>query len=210
MIKLLVIIYNKENRLKFILEKYNLAYKVASTAYGTANSKILEYLGLNNINKNIYYMLIDSNMEDYIFNDLKLWCGINKKGVGIGFTVSLSSSSKFVKDNLGGSDKVVKNKSNYELIVSIVSSGFSDEVMQAANKAGCTGGTVIKGRSIGSHGTLFLDISIEPEKEIVLNIVPTSIKKQVMERITKECGVKTDARGVLISFPLDNVIGLDN
>ena len=81
--------------------------------------------------------------------------------------------------------------------------------MQAAKNAGCMGGTVIDGRSIASRGTLFLDISIEPEKELVLNIVSKSIKRKVMESITKECGVKTEARGVIISVPLDNVIGLE-
>ncbi|MBQ8891435.1 MAG: hypothetical protein IJ068_01050 [Bacilli bacterium] len=209
MIKLLVVIYNKEKRLKLIFQKYNLNYKVVSNATGTANSKILEYLGLNGIKKNVYYTLIDSAMEDYIFNDLKLWCNINKKGMGIGFTISLSSSSKFIKDSLESGDiKMNSNKKNYELIVTIVSTGFSDEVMQASLAEGCSGGTVIKGRSIGSHGTMFLDISLEPEKEIVLNIVPTTIKKQVMERITKECGIKTEARGVVISMPLDNVVGI--
>ena len=53
-----------------------------------------------------------------------------------------------------------------------------------------------------------MDISIEPEKELVLNIVPKKIKRQVMESITRYCGIKTDARGVLISMPIDNVIGL--
>ena len=209
MIKLLVVIYNKEKRLKFILQKYNLNYQIAANGYGTANSKILSYLGLNSIKKNIYYSLIDSNMEDYIFNDLKLWCNIEKNGNGIAFTTSLSSSSKFIKDNLESGD-YVKPKNKFELIITIVSEGFSDEVMQAASRANCTGGTVIKGRSIGSHGTIFMDISLEPEKEMVLNIVPIEIKKQVMESITKYCGVKTDARGVLISIPLDNVIGLQN
>ena len=207
MIKLLVIIYNKEKRLKFIMQKYNLSYQVASIGYGTANSKILAYLGLNSIKKNMYYSLIDANMEDYIFNDLKLWCNINKSGNGIAFTINLSSSSKFIKDNLE-SGEYMKEKSKFELIVTIVSEGFSDEVMSEAHAAGCSGGTVIKGRSIGSHGTIFMDISLEPEKEMVLNIIPVEIKKQVMERITKYCGIKTDARGVLISLPIDNVIGL--
>ena len=210
MIKLLVIIYNKEKRLKLVFQKYGLNYKVVSNATGTASIKLLEYLSLNSIKKNIYYALIDSAMEDYIFNDLKLWCNINKIGMGIGFTISLTSSSKFIKDSLESGEVKMKNKSDYELIITIVSSGFSDEVMQASLKEGCSGGTVIKGRSLGSHGTVFLDISLEPEKDIVLNIVPVSIKKKVMERITKECGIKTDARGVVISVPLDNVIGIQN
>ena len=207
MIKLLVIICNKDKRLKLIFQKYNLNYQVSSIGYGTANSKILSYFGLDSIKKNIYYCLIDSNMEDYFFNDLKLWCNIEKNNNGIAFTTSLSSSSKFIKDNLDGGNKM-KNKSKYELIITIVSEGFSDEVMKSAHSAGCSGGTVIKGRSIGSHGTIFMDISLEPEKEMVLNIVPIDIKRKVMEKITEYCGVKTDARGVVISIPLDNGIGL--
>ena len=207
MIKLLVIIYNKEKRLKLLFKKYNLAYQVMSYGDGTADNLILKYLGLNNVKKNVYYSLIDSCMEDNIVNDLKNWCHIEKRGNGIAFTTSLSSSSKFIKDNLE-SDKSMWNKSNYELIVTVVSEGFSDYVMHAASLAGCSGGTVIKGRSVGSHGTIFMDISIEPEKEIVLNIVPKKIKKDVMEKITEYCGVKTDARGVLISLPLDRVVGL--
>ena len=209
MIKLLVVIYNKEKRLKLIFQKYSLNYQIAGIGYGTANSKILSYLGLNSIKKNMYYALIDAKMEDYIFNDLKLWCNISKQGNGIAFTISLSSSSKFIKDNLE-SGEYMSVKSEYELIITIVSSEFSDEVMSSAHKAGCSGGTVIKGRSIGSHGTIFMDISLEPEKEIVLNIVPKKIKKQVMGKIIQNCGVKTEARGVVMSLPLDSVIGLQD
>ena len=208
MIRLLVIIYNKEKRLKLIFGKYNLNYQVQSFGLGTASSKILEYLGLNSIKKNIYYAIIPSNIEDYLFNDLKLWCNIEKKGNGIAFTIPISSSSKFVSE-INESGVKVKEKQEYELIITIVSEGFSDYVMHAAHSAGCSGGTVIKGRSVGSHGTIFMDISIEPEKEMVLNIVPKNIRREVMESITKYCGIKTDARGVLISLPLDKVIGLE-
>lgn len=208
MIKLLVVIYNNEKILRLLFQRYGLNYKIMSYGEGTASSNVLEYLGLNKIKKNIYYTLINSSQEKYILNDLKIWCNIEKKGKGIAFTISLASSSKFIKDNLDTGDKVEKVKSEYELIVTIVSEGYSDYVMSAANKEGCSGGTVIKGRSIGSHGTIFMDLSLEPEKEMVLNIVKKDIKKKVMERITKECGIKTEARGVLLSFALDNVIGL--
>ena len=210
MIKLLVIIYNKEKRLKLLFQKYKLNYKIMSYAEGMASNKILEYLGLNNVKKNIYYSLINSDMEDYIFNDLKLWCNIENAGMGIAFTISLSSSSKFIKDDLDKEcNNMKKNDNNYELIVTIVSMGYGEYVMKSASSCGCSGGTLIKARSVGSHGTIFMDISIEPEKEIVLNIVPRSIKRDVMEKITKECGIKTEARGVLISMPIDNIIGLN-
>ena len=99
-------------------------------------------------------------------------------------------------------------KNTYELIVTIVKEGYSDLVMQAAKRVGCTGGTVISGRSLGSSRTIFMDLAIEPEKDIVLNIVPHEITKDVMKSITKEAGVKTEARGLLISLPIDKVSGL--
>lgn len=208
MVKLLVIIYNKEKLLKLLFKRYNLTYQVMTYAEGTASNSLLAYFGLNKSRKNVYFSLISKDIEDNILNDLKIWCNIDKIGYGIAFTISLTSSNKFIKDNLGDGEEKNMNKSNYELVISIVSAGYSDMVMRAALKEGCSGGTVIKGRSVGSRGTIFMDISLEPEKDMVLNIVKSDIKKKVMERITKECGVKTDAHGVVISLPLDNVTGL--
>ena len=102
----------------------------------------------------------------------------------------------------------MKNKDEYELIITIVKEGYSDLVMQAAKKEKATGGTVIYGRSLESSRTILANLTIEPEKDIVLNIVPKEIKKQVMESINKETGVKTEARGLIMSIPIDNVIGL--
>ena len=129
-------------------------------------------------------------------------------GEGIGFTISLTSSNKFIKDILDKEGDMMKNKDEYELIITIVKEGYSDLVMQAAKKEKATGGTVIYGRSLGSSRTILANLTIEPEKDIVLNIVPKEIKKQVMESINKETGVKTEARGLIMSIPIDNVIGL--
>ncbi len=208
MIKVLGVIYNNEKRLKLLFQRYGLNYRIMSYGNGTASNSVLEYLGLDKVSKKVFYTLIDESIEKYILNDLKIWCSIEKNGKGIAFTMSLSSSSKFIHDSIEKGDNVESVKSEYELIITIVSEGFSDYVMKSAHKAGCSGGTIIKGRSVGSHGTIFMDLSLEPEKEMVLNIVPKSIKRKVMESITKYCGIKTDARGVLISIPLDNVIGL--
>ena len=55
-----------------------------------------------------------------------------------------------------------------------------------------------------------MDLAIEPEKDIVLNIVSKDITKKVMAEITKLAGIKTDARGLLISLPIDKVLGLND
>lgn len=104
----------------------------------------------------------------------------------------------------------MENSNNYELIVTIVKEGYSESVMNAAKRVGATGGTVIYGRSLGSSRTILTNLQVEPEKDVVLNIVKKEIKNKVLESINKETGVKSDANGILLSLPIDNVIGLND
>ena len=208
MIKLLGVIYNNEKKLKMLFLKHNLNYQAMVSGNGTASNSILAYFGLEKVKKNIYFTIIPDNVEKKILPELKNWCKLPDIGVGIAFTISLDNFSKFLLDDLKKGDEKVTKQSNFELIVTIVNDGYSDLVMSAAYKEGCSGGTVINGRSLGSKRTIFMDLTIEPEKDIVLTIVKKDIKQAVMEKITQECGIKTDARGILFSMPLDNVIGL--
>lgn len=208
MIKLLVMIYNNEKKLKNILKKYKLNFNVMTYGSGTASLSLLTYFGLDKVKKSLYFSLIPSSIEEKVLQELETKLNLKQIGEGIGFTISLTSSNKFIKDILDKEGDMMKNKDEYELIITIVKEGYSDLVMQAAKKEKATGGTVIYGRSLGSSRTILANLTIEPEKDIVLNIVPKEIKKQVMESINKETGVKTEARGLIMSIPIDNVIGL--
>ena len=208
MIKLLVMIYNNEKKLKNILKKYKLNFNVMTYGSGTASLSLLTYFGLDKVKKSLYFSLIPSSLEKKVLQELETKLNLKQIGEGIGFTISLTSSNKFIKDILDKEGDKMENKDEYELIITIVKEGYSDLVMQAAKKEKATGGTVIYGRSLGSSRTILANLTIEPEKDIVLNIVPKEIKRQVMESINKETGVKTEARGLIMSIPIDNVIGL--
>ena len=208
MIKLLGIIYKNEKKLKVLFLKHNLSHKLMLNANGTASNSILAYFGLEKVEKKIYFSLITDEIEKKILPDLKTWCKLPKVGAGIAFTVSLTNFSKFIVDDLGKGKEMMVKKSDFDLVITIVNDGYSDLVMAAAYKEGCSGGTVLNGRSLGSRRTIFMDLTLELEKEVILTIVKSEIKEAVMERITKECGVKTNARGILFSMPLDSVVGL--
>lgn len=102
-------------------------------------------------------------------------------------------------------------KFTHELILCIVNSGFSDAVMEAARDAGARGGTIIS-----AHGTAnkesekLFSINIQPEKEMVMILVPTDIKEEVMHTLYKEVGLNTPGQGIAFSMPVDNVVGLSN
>ena len=100
---------------------------------------------------------------------------------------------------------------NHEAIFCIVNSGFSDAVMEAAKKHGARGGTIINARGTASkHAETFFHITIEPEKEIVMILVPANIKNAILNALYDEVGLSTDGQGIAFSMPVDGVVGLSD
>ena len=99
--------------------------------------------------------------------------------------------------------------SAYEAVFCIVNEGFSDVVMDAAKEAGARGGTVIH-----AHGTAnkeaenFFKITIQPEKAIVMILVPSDIKDDVLRALNRNAGLKSEGQGIAFSIPVDDVVGM--
>ena len=102
-------------------------------------------------------------------------------------------------------------KNNHEVIFCIVNSGFSEAVMDAAKEFGARGGTVIRARgTANSEAEKLFGITIQPEKEIVMILVPTEIKNDILHALYREVGLKTPGQGIAFSMPVDNVVGLSS
>lgn len=100
-------------------------------------------------------------------------------------------------------------KYSHEAIFCIVNSGHSDEVMDAAKKLGATGGTVINALgTAGKEAETFFHITVQPEKEIVMILVPSTIKDAVLHALYNEVGLDTAGQGIAFSMPVDGVVGL--
>ena len=100
-------------------------------------------------------------------------------------------------------------KFNHEVIFCIVNSGYSDLVMDAAKKLGARGGTVISARGTANKDAeSFFGITIEPEKDLVMILVPASIKDDVMHALYKEAGLDTPGQGIAFAMPVDSVVGI--
>ena len=97
----------------------------------------------------------------------------------------------------------------HELIVCIVNAGFSDTVMDAAKEFGARGGTVIHGRGTANkEAEKFFQITVQPEKELVLILVPKKLRDNILHALYKAVGLKTEGQGIAFSLPVDNAIGL--
>ena len=98
----------------------------------------------------------------------------------------------------------------YELIVTIVDRGFSDNVVEATRDAGASGGTIIYGRgsSTKENGASVFGINILPEKEIVLTLVECSKKVEIMRAICEKSNLDTEGKGISFSLPVNKVTGI--
>ena len=97
----------------------------------------------------------------------------------------------------------------HEVIICIVNSGFSESVMDAARELGARGGTVIRGRgTANAEAEKLYGIAIQPEKEIVMILVDTAIKNDILHALYKSVGLQTPGQGIAFALPVEDVVGL--
>jgi hypothetical protein len=81
--------------------------------------------------------------------------------------------------------------------------------MAAAKEAGARGGTVLHGRKCDiDEETKFFGITPQLEKEIVAILTKHEMKNDIMRALVLACGLNTEAQGVILSLPVDDIEGL--
>ena len=101
-------------------------------------------------------------------------------------------------------------ENDYQIIVALVNQGYSEEVMAAARPAGAAGGTVLHSRRVGAEEALSQwGFSLQEEKEAVMILAKAESKLAIMQAICDSCGLQSDAQGIVLSLPVDNVVGLE-
>lgn len=100
---------------------------------------------------------------------------------------------------------------NYEVIICIVNAGYSELVMDAAKEVGARGGTVIHAKGTANkEAEQFFKITIQPDKEMVMILVPENIKDDVLHAIYKSAGLKSEGQGIAFSMAVDKVVGISS
>ena len=99
----------------------------------------------------------------------------------------------------------------HEAIFCIVNSGYSEAVMDAAKKLGARGGTIMNARGTANKkAEKFFNITIQPEKEIVMILVPSALKEDILHALYKQVGLDTPGQGIAFALPVDDVVGLSD
>ena len=183
---------------------------------GTASSEMMDILGLGTPEKRVLLTVLPKPFADRMGRKLKEAAVIGTKNSGIAFTLPMSGANHLLLqmlEALQGEETNERGKSGmedmkYALIAAVVNLGYSENVMEAARGAGAGGGTVIPGRRTGSEEAIqFWGMSIQEEKEMILIITEQENKLKIMQAISAKCGLHSEADGLVLSLPIDTVIG---
>ncbi|MGF1671386.1 MAG: P-II family nitrogen regulator [Balneolaceae bacterium] len=105
----------------------------------------------------------------------------------------------------------MEQKVDFNLIVSIINKGHCGTVIDASRSAGAEGGTIINGRGSGIHEKAKLfSFSIEPEKDIVLTLVPKEITETVLEAIVKAVNLNEPGNGIAFIIEVEKTAGINH
>ena len=218
-IKLIVAITRRGygNKVVDFCKQNQLHYDFICLGSGTATSEMLDYLGLEDNKKDVVISMSPAIKVPGVLKGITDKLRLNKAGNGIVFTIPLSSVSARVPqilckaENLKGNEGVVlENSSKFELVLTIVSHGSADVVIEAAKSAGATGGTLLHGRRVGfEDAENIFGFTIQPEKDILAILTEQSKRTAIMKKITEVAGINTESRALVMSVPVEDIMGLN-
>ena len=201
-----------------ILAEEQIRFNFITLGEGTAGSDILALLGLNSVDKSIMCCLVPEAASSHLLRLISDRIHLSKPGRGIAFTMPINGVSGaalrlITKDfeDKGDDGKVENSRSaaKYDMILAIINQGHLDALMTAAKAAGARGGTVLHGRKFTSESDgKFFGIVPQLEKDIVAILTKHDMKNDIMRALSQACGIHTEAQGVVLSLPVDEIDGL--
>jgi len=178
---------------------------------GTVENRWLRLLELTDIRKEIVLMVCEESVSSIALDAIDQKLHFSKPNHGIAFKMPLSAvvgmagaPTEFKPEN-GGRESV------HKAIFVIVDKGKGEAVMDVAREAGARGGTIINARGSGIHETAtFLNMEIEPEKEIVLMLVATALYDKIIDAIRDKLKIDEPGQGILFVQEVKETYGLVN
>lgn len=187
-----------------------------SYGVGTASSEVLDYLGLDHIEKTVMFFVTEYEQWLDIKKQLQRKLHIDAPGSGIAFTVALSSvgGMKTLQYLSGNQDYQRQEESTlkdtaHDLIVVVAEQGNIDLVMDSARAAGAYGGTVIHAKGTGiQEAEKFMGVSLAAEKEMIFIVTKHEKKNDIMKAVMENAGLHTRAKAIAFSLPVTDTAGL--
>ncbi len=106
-------------------------------------------------------------------------------------------------------EKTAKKIDNDKLVVSIVTAGFSELVIDALKSLDVSGATILNGKGVGANYSSFMGMGIDSERDIILIATNAQKAKKLQNAISKNIVKNEKAKGITFCVPLVDYIKFD-
>jgi nitrogen regulatory protein PII len=182
---------------------------------GVTEHAILSMLGLGDSQKEIVLTLLADNQVEAVLESIAQFRRNKRLSCGIAMLIDipqiLRHSSQSAQENEKSAIKQRRDTmdSPHTLITCIVNKGTADDVMDAARKAGATGGTIIAARGTGKEEDVkFFGVQLVPEKEMLLILVGSGLTGKVLDAIKSTPCLAEPGSGIAFCTDVDRFMTL--
>ncbi len=176
---------------------------------GTADNRWLRLLELTEIRKEVVLMVCEKSLGRRALAEIDSVVKFSRPKHGVAFTmpvgafIGASNHEYEFKAENGGEESM------YRAVFVIVDKGKGETVMDVARQAGARGGTIVNARGSGIHETsVFLNMEIEPEKEIVLMLTPVEITDRIVTAVRDELKIDEPGNGIIFVQSVTETFGI--
>jgi hypothetical protein len=228
-----IVDWHQANIVSNVFVEEKVRFHFISKGMGTANSDILDLLGIGSSEKAVIICLEQAVGIPVLMKETRKKLKSYGPGAGIAFTVPLSAINDPIllifKQSIHKNEKIaaeleqmapsggypkdkgesMANEYSHDLIVSVINQGYSSEFMNTARAAGASGGTVLNARGQAHEGAVkFFGVSVQDERELIIILTSREKKLSIMRAVCETYGLNSKAQGIVFSLPVDDVMGL--
>lgn len=176
---------------------------------GTVKNRILEFLALADVRKEIVFIIAEQAQVKQAIKDLHSRLEFDRPNHGIAFTVPVANflndaGSKYLSEETRGVEDTM-----YKAIFVVVDRGSAEDVVDSSKSAGARGATIINARGSGVHETeMVFSMPIEPEKEIVMILAENEIAEKIVGTIRHDLNIDERGRGIIFILDVSETYGI--
>lgn len=222
--KLIVTIVQKEKAKKVVQASQKAGARGGTTFIGRGLGRFdkTRFLGIPlEREREIIFTIVTEDILDTVLEAITTAVDLHKPRHGIGFVLDVAKITGIHYKDVSEEEKSDVKEENqpimtdqtlrYDLIITIVNQGDSDKVVEASKRAGAEGGTILHGRGTGIHEQAKLfNILIEPEKEVVLTLIPKALTNSVLQEIENAVEINKPGKGIAFVLEVERTVGINH
>jgi len=184
---------------------------------GRAQGKLLRLLGIDSLRREIVILIAPTDMAKAAFEYISQEATFGNKESDVGFRLPLSRTTGISKGTID-TEKFDQDYENepvteitHQLIINVGDVDRGEVVLDTIEEQGGLYGTIVHGRGAASHEIEHVfNMDIEPEKDVLLTIVPTGQADTIMDKVSEEFDIDDENKGILFAANLAETVGLSN